>query len=149
MDSEIALPITEEAIEQELLSLVPVFLKLRYQLQTGDGALGKIDEKIDQEEDPNEVRASEVLKRYKQALTENREAEIKEFFFGREDEYREMVKALSDPQQFRVLLGYYYIDDQTTWRRASDAICNRQLHKNEGFPLTETIRQVLAAVNKK
>lgn len=139
--------ITEEMIEQTLISLVPVFLNLRYQLQTNDGALGKLAQVIDSEKDPDEVLASEVFKQYCESLVENKEAEIKKFFFGNEDDYNNMIDALNDPLKLRILLAYYNIDDQTNWRRAGDAICNRQLHKNDGFPLGETVRQVLSLVN--
>lgn len=141
--------VTEETVEETLLSLVPVFLNLRYQLQTNDGGLGKIAQVIDSEKDPNEVLASEVFKQYGQLLVENKETEIKTFFFGNEDDYNNMIDALNDPLKLRVLLAYYNIDDQTNWRRAGDAICNRQLHKNEGFPLTETVRQVMTLVNSR
>lgn len=149
MDQERSVGITEDIVRSELLDLKDVFLKLRDQIQRGKGALGKIDVEIEEEGDPGEILALDVFDQYKESLVKNEAIEIKEYFFGNEKGYRDMVKTLSDPFRLRVLQGFYNIDEETSWRNASDAICSRQSWKDEGFPRMDTVEEVLKKVNKK
>ncbi len=132
-------PITEDLVEETLRDLVPVFRLFRDQLQTGRGALGKLDKEL--ETGDEDFTVATVFDRYLEVLNKDDGTELSDYIWQQED-FDKVVSALTDPTKRGILMAFYSIKPNTSWTIANGAINSVQSYKSEGFPSDRDVVQV-------